>query len=196
MSDEIADFDNARNICAPAGVLEKVPPDPLGATCRAPLGLPSHFPPCEGLQRTDRPTLRYQSPVTSTSMLSSGQQQQQETLCSTFMLHSTQRIHVKFLQTWSTLGCAPSSVLAGGSLLMKLPSSMGNWVKGCGGPLGAGGGCGRGPGPGPLCWPGPGAGAFVSSPGPFACTPGAGCSGPWPGPPCMGLACCVGAGLL
>lgn len=72
---------------------------------------------------------------------------------------------------------------------MKLPSSSGNWVRGCGGPLGAGG-CGRGPGPAPCV------GALVCTPGPFACGPGAAGSGPCPGPLCMGLACCVAAGLL
>ena len=63
--------------------------------------------------------------------------------------------------TWSTLGWAPSRVLRGGNLLMKLPSSTGNWVKACGGFLTAGG-CGRGPGPG-AAWCGPG--PFAKGPG-------------------------------
>ncbi len=91
--------------------------------------------------------------------------------------------------TWSTLGWPPSRALAGGSLLMKLPSSTGNCVKGCGGPRAtgaAGGACGSGPGPGPL-WCGPGAAGGG---------PGARGKGPGPGAPCNGLGCCAWAGLL
>jgi len=88
--------------------------------------------------------------------------------------------------TWSTLGWPPSRALAGGSLLIKLPSSTGNCVKGCGGPRAtgaAGGACGRGPGP----WCGPGAAGGG---------PGASGKGPGPGAPCNGLGCCAWAGLL
>ena len=89
--------------------------------------------------------------------------------------------------TWSTLGWPPSRALAGGSLLIKLPSSTGNCVKGCGGPRAtgaAGGACGRGPGP---LWCGPGAAGGG---------PGATGKGPGPGAPCNGLGCCAWAGLL
>lgn len=183
--------------CLPVGALGAKTPAHLGATCWAPPGLPYHCPPCEGPQRTNQPTSECQSPMTSTLMLSSSPRQQLVQSFSTCMIYTkTKENRCEPIHTWSTLGCAPSRVLAGGSLLMKLPSSMGNWVKGCESPLGAGRGCARGPGPGPLCWTGPGTGAFVSSLGPFACGLGAGCSGPSPGPPCMGLACCVAAGLL